>query len=337
MNTLTSAQRDMLQYTHELSNDILQSIEITKQHPIELRREEIQNVIICGMGGSGIGGMLAKDILNDSLNFPIEFCKSYHLPNYANEHSLVICSSYSGNTEETLHLFNQAIAKKAQVIAICSGGELANRGTTHQVQTIRIPGGKQPRAAVGFSLVQQLHILATLTGNDAAYNQLFDNLEKLCHVLKANAPLYQDQAHAKAKDLLGKQIYTLSTDKFGALVTRFAQQINENAKQRMMTGIIPEMNHNQLVAFADYNENDAVVVINPHRFHPQNAKRTDFLKQRLKTQNSEVIDIKVDGDNLLEVTIKTLYLTDLVSVELAKLRNVDPLEVEVIVALKGEI
>jgi glucose/mannose-6-phosphate isomerase len=159
----------------------------------------------------------------------------------------------------------------------------------------------------------------------------------VCDVLKSRKEIYQKQAHEIAKELKGKNISVLAETKYASLVTRFAQQINENAKQKIITGIIPEMNHNQLVAFTDYNDNDAVIFINGKHYHPQNKKRLEFLKQRLKQQKSHIIEITAEGKTNTEIVIKTLYLMDLVSVELAKLKKVDSEEVEVIHALKGSL
>lgn len=334
MKIPTTAQLNMEQYTHELTDDLIQSIQLAEENPIRIDADKVQNIIICGMGGSGIGGMLAKDILSNHLRFPIDFCKSYHLPNYANENSLVICSSYSGNTEETIALFEQAVAKKAQIIAICSGGYLAELCIKNKVKAIIIQGSKQPRAAVGLSLVQQLHVLGTLFLSDSEKKALFEELKQVCEVLKSRKQVYQEQAHEIAKELNGKNISVVAETKYDSLVTRFAQQINENAKQKIITGVIPEMNHNQLVAFSDFDDNDAVIFVNGKYYHPQNLKRLEFLTQRLKKQNSQVIEIIAEGKTNVELFVKTLYLMDLVSVELAKLKEVDPEEVEVIHSLK---
>lgn len=337
MKTPTAAQLNMEQCTHELTDDLIQSIQLAEENPIRIEADKVQNIIICGMGGSGIGGMLAKDILSEHLRFPIDFCKSYHLPNYANEHSLVICSSYSGNTEETIALFEQAVAKKAQIIAICSGGTLEELGNKNKIQNLVIPGGKQPRAAVGLSLVQQLHILSHLFLSVKEKKSLFDELNAISKALQSRKDSYQNQAGEIAQNLTGKDLSVFTTASFTGLAIRFGQQINENVKQKINIGIIPEMCHNQLVAFTDYNENDAVIFINGNHFHGQNKKRLNFLKRQLQQQNSNIIEITAEGKTKTEIILTTLYLMDLVSIELAKKQNIDPEEVEVIHALKGSL
>jgi glucose/mannose-6-phosphate isomerase len=337
MNTTTTAQENMERFTHEFTSDLLQSIQIAEENPILLDTAKIQNVIICGMGGSGIGGQIANNILSDSLCLPVNFCQNYQLPKYASEYSLVICSSYSGDTEETISLFEQALASKAQIIAICSGGELARQAQAKDLQTLIIPRGKQPRAAVGLSLVQQLHILGHLALSQVGKKSLFDELGVLSEMLKSRKEIYQDKAREIAELLLGKNLSVFTTSSFSALATRFCQQINENVKQKIYSGIIPEMCHNQLVAFADYNEKDAVIFINGNHFQGQNKKRLNFLKQQLQQQNSNNIEITAEGKSKVEITLKTLYLMDLISIELAKLKNRDPEEVEVLHALKNTL
>jgi len=334
MNAMTTAQLKMEQYTHEFNDDILQSIELAENNPIRLDVSKIQNIVICGMGGSGIGGMLAKDILIDHIKLPIAFCKSYVLPHFVSEHSLVICSSYSGNTEETLALFEQALAKKAQIISISSGGELIALSEKENVQSITIQGGKQPRAAVGLSLVQQIHILGHLFLSEVEKKSLFQNLQDICGELKTKADDYQQEAKNIATKLVSRKLNVFAETRFASLVTRFVQQINENAKQKIGEGIIPEMNHNQLVAYKDFDQNDVVILVNASHYLPQNKKRVHFLKEQLNKQGTSIIEITKSGNTTAEVFVKTLYLMDLVSVELAKLKNIDPEEVEVIHSLK---
>jgi glucose/mannose-6-phosphate isomerase len=335
--TILLAQDRMLQFTHEFTDDIQTSLEIAERNAIQLNRDEIQNIIICGMGGSGIGGMLAKDILHDHITLPIEFIKGYQLPKYVSEKSLVICSSYSGNTEETLSLYHEAIDKKAQIIVICSGGQLENKCSKQNIQTLLIPGGKQPRAAVGLSLVQQLHILGHLFLNASEKKQLFNNLLEISKKLKEQAVELQKNANSIAKDLHNKNITVYTETKFASLATRFMQQINENAKKKIHVGIIPEMNHNELVAFTDFNRNDIAIFVNGKHFHPQNKKRITFLKEQLKNQESHIIEINVDGNSIDEIFLKTIYLMDLVSIELAKIKDVDPEKIDIIYKLKSSL
>lgn len=331
------AQQRMEKFTHEFPDDILNSITIAKENPLQLKRDEIDNIIICGMGGSGIGGMIAKDILQDYITKPIEFIKGYKLPKYASKNTLVICSSYSGNTEETISLFEQAIDRKAEITVICSGGKLQKLARQHKTQILLITGGKQPRAAVGLSLVQQLHILSKIFLDSTQKSALFKMLLNTSEELKRNSVSIQKKANLIAKKLSEKKIFIYTVNQFASLGIRFSQQINENVKKKAHLGIIPEMSHNELVAFTDFTNEDAVITINSERFLTQNKKRSDFIKQELKKQNTHIIEIDENGSSTEENFLKTIYLLDLVSIELAKIKEVDPEEVNVINRLKSAI
>ena len=122
-------------------------------------KSNVQNIIITGLGGSGIGGTILSELIQDECTIPILVNKDYFLPNFVNKNTLVIISSYSGNTEETLSAMKQAIAKHAQVICITSGGKIKELAEEHNFDTIIIPGGKPPRSCIGYSLVQLLKII----------------------------------------------------------------------------------------------------------------------------------------------------------------------------------
>jgi glucose/mannose-6-phosphate isomerase len=336
-NSIKSAQQRMEQYTHEFPGDLLNSLAIAEKNPIQFDHSKIQNIVICGMGGSGIGGMIAKDILQEHISKPIDFCKGYDLPNYVDKHSLVICSSYSGNTEETLALFDQAVAKNAQLISICSGGQLEEKSKENKAQVILIEGGKQPRAAVGLSLVQQLHILGSLFLSASDKATLLENVKVTASKLEQKREKYQKNANAIARDLRLKHIALFTDTQFPSIAMRFTQQINENVKKKAHSAIIPEMNHNELVAFTDYTKMDAVILVNTKHFNTQNTKRAQFLKQELHKQDTQIIEINSEGDSKEERYLKMIYMLDLVSIELAKIKGTDSEQVEVIQRLKESI
>jgi glucose/mannose-6-phosphate isomerase len=334
---MKEAQERMEEFTHEFPTDLKESAKIAIDNPIRLKKDEIKNIVICGMGGSGIGGMIAKDILFGNQKFPIDFCKGYILPTYVNESSLVICSSYSGNTEETLALFDQAKVKGAQIITICSGGIIEQRSKESNIQCLKIPGGKQPRAAVGLSLVQQLHILGDLFLSTGEKQALFSELTSIIEMLIDQKDKIQYEAIEIAQAIDTKNVLLFTETQFSSIATRFTQQINENVKKRAHAAIIPEMNHNELVAFVDYSENDAVLLVNTSLYSSQNKKRTEFMKKTLKAQNAAVIEVNHEKQSHLSIFLKTIYLLDLVSIELAKIIDVDPEEVHVIEGLKVKI
>jgi len=153
--------------------------------PDSLRINDIQNIVYCGMGGSAIGGDLLNAYFRDSLNVPMTVNRNYTLPGYVNEHSLVVLSSYSGNTEETLSAYRQAQKSGAQIAGISSGGELSASLGKNGLPLIRIPGGLQPRAALGFSFIPICRFLsvAGLTSIQAETEipETIEQIERLLH------------------------------------------------------------------------------------------------------------------------------------------------------------
>jgi len=125
------------------------------------RGSNIQNIIVTGLGGSGIGGTILSELVSDSCTVPIIINKDYFLPAFANSSTLLIVSSYSGNTEETVQVMNEAISKNVQIVCVTSGGKVLELAKQHQFEFIEIPGGNPPRSCIGYSLVQLIQILIT--------------------------------------------------------------------------------------------------------------------------------------------------------------------------------
>jgi glucose/mannose-6-phosphate isomerase len=205
------------------------------------KKNNIQNIVVTGLGGSGIGGTLLSELVQTECPVPITINKDYFLPEFVNANSLVIISSYSGNTEETLSAMKQAIDKNAQIVCVTSGGEVRAIAEKYKFDTIIIPGGHPPRSCIGYSLVQLFKIVQ------------FNGFVKtdLLHQVKATITLLDDEKEAIkvesaiiAKKLLNKipVIYSLGSCE-GAAV-RFRQQINENSKMLCWHHTLPEMNHN---------------------------------------------------------------------------------------------
>jgi len=337
-NTVKQAQEKMEGFTHEFPNDLLDSMQVAEKHPINLKKEMLSNIVLCGMGGSGIGGMLAREILFDQQTIPVEYWKGYILPNYVNHKSLVVCSSYSGNTEETLALYDQAKSKNAQIIVICSGGKLHQKAEQDGVLCLKIQGGKQPRAAVGLSLVQQIHILGSLFLNEDEKTQLHSEIKTIAKDLIEGKNNFHETGKTIAQQLINKSVTLYTETAYASIATRFMQQMNENVKKKAHVAIVPEMNHNELVAFVDFTKKDAVIVVNSNCFNAQNSKRIEFMIHQLENQDATVIVVNQDKQlSKVRNFLFTIYTLDLATIELAKALGVDSEEVYVIEGLKKKI
>jgi glucose/mannose-6-phosphate isomerase len=296
--------------------------------------QNIQNIVITGLGGSGIGGTIISELVSDSCKVPILINKDYFLPAFVNENSLLIVSSYSGNTEETLSAMQQAISKKAQIVCITSGGKVLELAKQHQFDFIEIPGGNPPRSCIGYSLVQLIKVLVV---KGFADKKLFSDLEKAITLLDKENDSIKNESQKIAEKLLKKitVIYSLGTCE-GAVV-RFRQQINENSKMLCWHHVLPEMNHNELVGWTEKNENLVVVTFHTSFDYERTKKRYDICKTIFEKYSSGVIDINAKGDSKLEQFLYLINIGDWISCYIADLRGIDPVEVNVINHLKGEL
>jgi glucose/mannose-6-phosphate isomerase len=296
--------------------------------------KNIQNIVITGLGGSGIGGTIISELVSDSCTLPIIINKDYFLPAFVNENTLLIVSSYSGNTEETLSAMQQAISKKAQIVCITSGGKVLELAKQHQFDFIEIPGGNPPRSCIGYSLVQ---LIKVLVAKDFADKTLFSDLEKAIALLDNENAAIKIESQKIAEKLLNKitVIYSLGTCE-GAVV-RFRQQINENSKMLCWHHVFPEMNHNELVGWTEKNNDLVVVTFHTSFDYNRTKKRYEVCKPIFEKYSSGVIDIAAKGESKLEQFLYLINIGDWISCDIADLRGIDPVEVNVINHLKGEL
>ena len=296
--------------------------------------KNIQNSVITGLGGSGIGGTIISELVSDSCTLPIIINKDYFLPAFVNENTLLIVSSYSGNTEETLSAMQQAISKKAQIVCITSGGKVLELAKQHQFDFIEIPGDNPPRSCIGYSLVQ---LIKVLVAKDFADKTLFSDLEKAIALLDKENAAIKIESQKIAEKLLNKitVIYSLGTCE-GAVV-RFRQQINENSKMLCWHHVFPEMNHNELVGWTEKNDDLVVVTFHTSFDYNRTKKRYEDCKPIFEKYSSGVIDIAAKGESKLEQFLYLINIGDWISCDIADLRGIDPVEVNVINHLKGEL
>nr|MBA3704722.1 SIS domain-containing protein [Bacteroidota bacterium] len=239
------------------SKQLAEAIKIGSNAKLTASKNNISNVLICGLGGSGIGGSIVSELVAGNANVPINGSKGYFIPAYVNESTLVIISSYSGNTEETLNCLEQAIAKNAKIVSITSGGKVEEISKAKGYDHIIVPGGMPPRACLSYSLPQLFAILNFFQIITINYKAEFEAAIKLIDAEENNII---SESNAIAKKLKGKIPVIYATTYNEGVAIRFRQQLNENAKILCWHHIIPEMNHNELVGWTEKNDNLAVVI-----------------------------------------------------------------------------
>lgn len=294
----------------------------------------IQNVLITGLGGSGIGGSIIAELTVQEAKVPVSVSKTYFIPDYVNENTLVIACSYSGNTEETINALSLAIQKKAKITCITSGGKITETAKEKNLDLISIPGGMPPRACLGYSLTQLFAVLA--------FHQIIgggwkEALKGAIELLNKENNSIQKKAKALAEHLHNKIPVIYSTTYYEGVAIRFRQQINENGKMLCWHHAFPEMNHNELVGWRIKNEQLAVVMFRDEEDFERNQTRFEICKEIIKDCTANIKEIYTVGKNAIEKSIYLIHLGDWASVYLAEMRGVDATEVKVIDKLKSAL
>lgn len=318
----------------EFSTQLQEALIIGKNYRFVTPVKEFTNVIITGLGGSGIGGSIVQNYVFDQLSIPLAVNKDYFLPAYTSKNSLVIVCSYSGNTEETLAAMQQAIKAKATVLCITSGGKIAELANKKGLDCILVPAGMPPRACLGYSLTQILFVLRH-------FGLINDKFEK-----EINAAIKQmkdgeketlKNAKAISKKILGKLPIIYSAPNFEGVAIRFRQQLNENSKMLCWHAVIPEMNHNELVGWRDDAKDKVVIILRNKDDYERTQTRMEINKKVFKQHTPNIIEIYSEGKSYWEKAFYLIHLTDWISVTLADMRVLDATEVKVIDFLKGSL
>ncbi|GAB4396131.1 MAG: bifunctional phosphoglucose/phosphomannose isomerase [Microscillaceae bacterium] len=301
-------------------------------------KHEIRNVLIGGLGGSGIGASIVESLLASHLRVPYSITKTYDVPAFVDAHTLFIASTFSGNTEETLAALEEARQRGAHIFCLTSGGKALALAQQEGYDFVQMPNEAPcPRAFLGYSLVQLLHILP-LYGLTSTH--LGPDLETAQRQLAQNQADIQTQAKALAQTLVNKLPIVYGDTKIGPVLVRLQQQINENAKQLCHINIFPEMNHNELVGWglpAEHYQNTVVWMVKTDFDHPRVRTRMEICQTIFSAKTSALYLIQAEGQSLTEQVIYLIHLFDWVSYYLAEQNQVDAFEIDVINFLKNEL
>jgi glucose/mannose-6-phosphate isomerase len=298
-------------------------------------------LVVAGMGGSAIGGALARAALGDHASRPIFVTRAYGLPSWTTPETMVLCASYSGNTEETLACFESAGALGAQRVVVTTGGRLAELARADGVPVIPLPGGFQPRAAVAYMTVAALEVAAMCGAGPRLTSEIdvaASHTEQLVAEWGPDAP-EDSLAKEIARGLLGSAPVIAGAGLTTPIAYRWKTQINENAKLPAFTHELPELDHNELVGWEGAPDvgRFSAVFLDDCDAHPRVKARME-LTQRLIADNAHAsYKVETRGETNIERVISLVLLGDLVSLYLAVLRGVDPGPVKLIEQLKTEL
>ena len=324
----------MNDYINDFSNHLREAIEIANNTTLSAYTKEIRNILICGLGGSGIGGTIVSDIISSKVNIPIAATKDYSIPNFVNEHTLVIANSYSGNTEETLYALEKCQARGAEIAVITSGGKLKTIAEENKYNNIIIPGNQPPRAMFGYAFTELFFMLNHYGIIDDSFKSDFDKAINLIDTEKADI---QKQAMNLAKKMYKQTPVIYVAKGFEGVAVRFRQQLNENSKMLGWHNVVPEMNHNELLGWRTNVDDLAVVYFRNKCDYDRNQIRMGINKKVISKFTSNITEIWSKGDSLIENSLYHISVGDWTSWHLSEMNNVDAIEIDVIDFLKGEL
>jgi glucose/mannose-6-phosphate isomerase len=302
-----------------------------------LKDKKIDNIIITGLGGSAICGDVLKNFLCNELDRPLAINRTYDLPVYAGENTLVIVSSYSGNTEETIAALKSAIEKRCLIVAMTTGGEIERLTRENKICTVKLREGLQPRFALYnsfFTLLKIMQELNIIGCQDSIVADIINLLKKLSNDW-GNETGEAFKFAASIKDCI-PVIYSV-TDINDSVGKRFKAELNENSKVHAWVSEYPEMNHNEIVGWESVKESGLkykTITIIDDTISPRIKKRIEITNDLLGKEGIDILSIKGKSISFKERLIELIYFCDWVSYYLALLNKKDPGEIDFIHTLK---
>ena len=336
----------MLEVIEKFPEQCLDAVRIGSSFkvPDEFCRE--YKFIVCtGLGGSAIGADIVRSYVSDESKAPVFVNRNYTLPNFVGKESLVIAISYSGNTEETLSAYSDAKKRGAKIITITSGGNLKEIASNDGVPAIIIPGGLQPRCALGYSLFPLLILLSKIgvvSGQERHIEEAIGILTKLRdETIGMDIPKEKNIAKAIAGSIYAKfPVIYGAQDHMDCVITRWKGELAENSKTLSSGHVIPEMNHNEIVGWefpAKTLKDFIAVILRDSGDSTRISLRLDVTKKIIKNAGIETIEVRSAGKSLLGRMLSLIYIGDFMSYYLAVLNGTDPTPVERINYLKKEL
>ena len=298
-------------------------------------------LIVAGMGGSAVGGALARAALGDHESRHIAIARGYGLPPWATPETTVLLASYSGNTEETLACYDSAGFVGARRVVVTTGGRLAEQARRDGVPVIPVPGGFQPRSAVAYMTVASLEV-AALCGCGPRMASEIDvaasHVEALAREWGPDGP---DDALPKeiARGIVGSVPVIAGAGLTSPIAYRWKTQVNENAKSPAFAHELPELDHNEIVGWDGVGELGpfSLILLDDADLHPRVRHRIELTQWLVEPSAHATYRLETRGRNAVERVFSLVLLGDLVSVYLAVLRGIDPGPVAVLDRLKQQL
>jgi glucose/mannose-6-phosphate isomerase len=333
----------MLVHLHEFPHLCRQAWQMALEFKLPKDYSRVRKIVVLGMGGSAIGGDLVNTLGLDGAKAPLLVCRDYNLPRYVDEETMVIASSYSGMTEETLSAFKQAFDTGAKKLAITTGGRLKSLCETTGVPVFTFAYRSQPRAALPFSflaILGILHNLGLLHVQSGEMTEALSSLESLSAGINEKASSAQNPAKSLAQKLQGRLPVIYGAGITAGVAQRWKTQINENSKTMAFYEIFPELDHNAIVGYslpAEVTNRTMVILLDSDLLHERVRMRFAITRMLLEQAGIYYQVLKGEGEGALSQILTLALYGDYVSYYLAILNQVDPTPVKPISFLKDSL
>jgi len=335
-------QSNMLSFCVEVSRHCREAARLAQAVSIDYSKPN--TIIVAGAGGSAIGGELLKDWTRDKIAVPVEVCRQYSLPAYVKERTLVFVISYSGETEEALSMFLDAIKRNCMTFCISSGGKLLEFAEKLNSPCLRVPSGMPPRAALPYLFLPMLLILEKLglvSDVNFEVSEVIKALEKLEEENSPEKPLNDNPSKTLASKINGTIPVVYGFGIYRAVAQRYKQQFNENSKVPAKWDFFPELNHNEIVGWETAKEpaNCFSTIFIRDKDEPEEIRQRIEVTKELMFEKvaKRIFEVWGVGHSRLAKMLYAVYIGDFTSVYLAILRGVDPTPVRTISLLKERI
>ena len=334
---------DMYQSIWDFPENIIDAIELGENITLKNKYLDVNNIIIAGMGGSAIGGDVVYSLVKNEIKIPFVVNRGYNLPAWANSSTLIICSSYSGNTEETISILEEARSLSAKVIGITTGGVLESLCKDYNFDSVGIPSGLQPRAALAFSFIPLLYILKK---TNLISVEVKNWLKSSAELIKSNREEYSSHKESNPVYQLANKLYKklpiiyADSASLETVAVRLKGQICENSKILAYHSIYPEMNHNEIVGWENNSKffsNYYILWLMDDEMNSRNKSRKNIVSEILLDLDVGQQEIKVDGNSFKERFLLLIHYGDWLSYWCAILHNTDPSPVKNIQILKDKL
>lgn len=334
-------RNNMLSFCVNAPKHYTNALKMAQKTRVNYRKPEA--VIVAGMGGSAIGGELLKDWARDKVNVPIEVNREYLLPAYADEKTLVFIISYSGETEESLSVFLDALRRRCMIFCISSGGSLIEFSKKLHVSHLQIPSGMPPRAALPYLFSPLPLILAKIglvSSVQSESSEAIKTLEKVSYENSPEKAVDENFSKRLALGVCGTMPIIYGFGFYRAVSQRFKQQFNENSKIPSKWDVFPELNHNEIVGWERADKLAtcfSTVFIRDENEPKETRLRIEITKELIQKNVAKIFEVWSLGESKLAKMLSTILIGDFTSVYLAVLRGVDPTPVRTISLLKDKM